>query len=147
MPSTISLTPSSAAPLDDLLERRHGRFRSVEAETFGSGVLDVEELLEALRFDELVEDAPLAEGFELDRLVGTLDALLDPRLLHGIGNMHELDAQAAAVGSLQDFDDLADRRMLEPQHVVDENRPVEILARRSRRMPDPVPAAAPARGA
>ena len=40
--------------------------------------------------------------------------------------MHELDAEAGAIGSLQDIGDLPDRRVLEAEHVVDEDRPVEI---------------------
>ncbi len=49
-----------AAALDDLLERRDQRLGAVEAEALGAGVLDVEELLEALGLDELVEDRLLA---------------------------------------------------------------------------------------
>ena len=120
------LDPERAAALDDLLERRNGRFRAVETEAFGSRVFDVEELLEAFRLDELVEDAFLADGGEFDDLVGPLDALLYPRLLHRIGNVHELDAEAAAIGSLQEIGDLPDSGALEPEHVVDENRPVEV---------------------
>ena len=49
-----------AAALDDLLERRDQRLGAVEAEALGAGVLDVDELLEALGLDELVEDRLLA---------------------------------------------------------------------------------------
>ena len=49
-----------AAALDDLLQRRDQRLAAVEAEALGAGVLDVEELLEALGLDELVEDRLLA---------------------------------------------------------------------------------------
>ena len=43
-----------AAALDDLLERRDQRLAAVEAEALGAGVFDVEELLEALRLDQLL---------------------------------------------------------------------------------------------
>ena len=55
-----------AAALDDLLQRRDQRFAAVEAEALGAGVLDVEELLEALGLDQLVEDRLLALAGEGD---------------------------------------------------------------------------------
>ena len=72
-----------AAALDDLLERRDQRLRAIEAEALGAGVLDVEELLEALGLDQLVEDRLLALGRELDLLVGPFHALLDPGFASG----------------------------------------------------------------
>src|ERR1700745_1058566 len=94
-----------AAALDDLLERRDHRLAAVEAEALGTGELDVAELLEAFRLDQLVEDRALALAREADLLVGPLDALLDPGLLHRIGDVHELDAERLAVGAAQDRDD------------------------------------------
>jgi hypothetical protein len=90
-----------AAALDDLLQRRDQRLAAVEAEALGARVADVEELLEALRLDELVEDRALALAGEGDLLVGPLDALLDPGLLGRIGDVHELDAERLAVGALE----------------------------------------------
>ena len=49
-----------------------------------------------------------------------LDALLDPRLLRRRGDVHELDADVAAVGAAQDLHDLADGRHLQTEHLVDE---------------------------
>jgi hypothetical protein len=120
------LEAERAAALDDLLQRRDQRFTAVEAEALGALVLDVDELLEALRLDQLRQDRLLALGRELDRLVRTFDAGLDPGLLLGIGDMHELDAERRAIGALQDLDHLADGRVFEAQHIVDEDRPVEI---------------------
>ena len=40
--------------------------------------------------------------------------------------MHELDADVPAVGAAQDLQDLAHGRHLEPQHLVDEDRAVEV---------------------
>ena len=45
--------------------------------------------------------------------------------------MHELDADMPAVGTAQDFHDLAHGRDLEAEHLVDEDRPVEIRVRES----------------
>jgi hypothetical protein len=46
------LDAQRAAALDDLLERRDRGFRTIKAEALGSGILDVDELLEAFGFDQ-----------------------------------------------------------------------------------------------
>src|SRR5947209_2229370 len=88
------------AALDDLLERGDHRFCPVEAETFGAGELDIAELLESFRFDELRKDRPLTLTGEGDLLVRAFDAFLKPGLLDGIGNVHELDAERLAISAL-----------------------------------------------
>ena len=81
-----------AAALDDLLQRRDQRLAAVEAEALGAGDICVEELLEAFGLDQLLEDGDLALAGEGDLLVAALDALLEPGLLRGVGDVHELDA-------------------------------------------------------
>ena len=115
-----------AAPLDDLLECGDERFGAVEAETLGALVLDVDELLEAFGLDQLLQDRPLAFRREGDALVLTFDAGLDPGLLGGVRNMHELDAERRAVGPGQDLQHLPDARIFEPQDLVDEDRAVVV---------------------
>ena len=115
-----------AAALDDLLQRRDHRFGAVEPEALGAGEFQVAEFFEAFGFDELVEDRALALAGEGDLLVGPLDALLNPALLRAVGNMQKLDAERLAIGAAQNGDDLADGAEFEPQHLVEENRPVEI---------------------
>ena len=115
-----------AAALDDLLERRDHRFAAVEAEALGAGEFQVGEFLEAFRLDQLLEDGALALARESDLLVRPFDALLNPRLLRRRRDVHELDAERLAVGALQDRDDLAQRPELEPEHLVDEDLPVEV---------------------
>ncbi len=56
----------------------------------------------------LLRIARLALAGEGDLLVRPLDALLEPGLLLGVGDVHELDADRAAIGPLQDRDHLAD---------------------------------------
>src|SRR5262249_59399210 len=115
-----------AAALDDLLERGDQRLGTVEAEALGAGELDVAELLKAFGFDQLVENGAAALAGEADLLVRPLDALLDPRLVRGIGDVHELDAQRLAVGALADADDLAQRAVFEAEHVIEEDLAVEV---------------------
>ncbi len=52
---------------------------------------------------------------------------LDPGLLVGILDVHELDADRAAIGLAQDGLDFPQRRGLAAEHVVDEDRLVEIV--------------------
>ena len=115
-----------AAALDDLLQRRDHRFAAVETEALGAGEFQVAEFLEAFGLDQLVEDGALAFARERDLLVGAFDALLDPALLRAVGNVQELDAERLAIGAAQDVDHLADRAEFEPEHLVEENRAVEI---------------------
>src|SRR5215210_4389480 len=112
--------------LDDLLQGRNGRFRPIEAETLGAGELDVAELLEPFGFDELGQNRPLALAGEGDLLVGAFNPFLQPGLLDGIGNVHELDAERLAIGALAKGDDLPQGREIQTQHVVDENRAVVV---------------------
>src|SRR5262249_15081920 len=120
------LHPERAAALDDLLERRDHRFGAVEAEALGAGEFQITEFLEAFGFHELVEDGALSFAGERDLLVRAFDALLNPALLCAVGNVQELDAQRLAIGAPQNGDDLTDRAEFEPEHLVEENRPVEI---------------------
>src|SRR5215468_2219540 len=96
------------APLDDLLKRRDHGLAAVEAEALGSGEFHVAEFFEAFGLDQLVEDGALAFAGERNLLVRSLDALLDPALLRGAGNVEEFDAKRLAIGPPQDSDDLAD---------------------------------------
>ena len=115
-----------AAALDDLLHRRDQRLGAVEAEALGAGVFDVEEFLEAFRLDQLVEDRALALAGEGDLLVAAFDALLDPRLLRGVGDVHELHAERLAVGAAQDGEDFAQGSELEAEHHVEEDAAVVV---------------------
>ena len=111
-----------AAALDDLFQRRNHGFAAVEAEALGAGEFEIEELLEALGLDELVQDRALALAGEGDLLAGALDARLQPGLLGGIGDVHELEADRAAIGAAQDRQHLRDRsRISRPEHAVDED--------------------------
>ena len=80
---------------DDRLERRHRALAAVQAEALGARELDVEEALEALGDDELLEDLLLALGGRPQQVVRALHPGLDPGLLVGILDVHELDADLA----------------------------------------------------
>ena len=115
-----------AAALDDLLERGDHQFGAVEAEAFGAGEFQVAELFETLGLDQLVEDRALALAREGDLLVRPLDARLDPALLRGVGDVHELDAEGLAIGAAQNGEDLTQRAEFEAEHLVDEDLAVVV---------------------
>jgi hypothetical protein len=84
-----------------------------------------QEALEALGLDQLVEDGALAFRREGDVLVRALDALLDPGLLVGVGDVHELDADACRSRCGAGWPGSRARvAVLQAQHVIDEDRPV-----------------------
>src|SRR3954470_3774395 len=118
-----------AAALDDLLQRRDQRFGAVEAEALGAGEFEVAEFFKTFGFDQLAQDRAPALGREADLLVGAFDALLDPGLLRGVGDVHELDAERLAVGALAERDDFLERAVFEAEHVVEEDLAVEISLR------------------
>ena len=115
-----------AAALDDLLHRGDQAFAAVEAEALGAHVLDVQEFLEALGLDHLVQDRLSTFPGERDLLAVAFDPLLQPRGLLGVGNVHVLQREGAAVGAFHDVEDLPDRPMLKPQHVVEEDGPIHV---------------------
>ncbi len=102
-----------AAALDDLFQRRDHRLAAIEAEALGAGEFHVAEFFKAFGFDELVQDGALAFAREGDFLVLAFDALLQPRLLRGVGDVHEFDAERLAVGALYDGENFAQRGKLE----------------------------------
>ena len=111
---------------DDRLERGDGALAAVQAEALGARELDVEELLEALGLGEVLEDLALVLGGGGEHAARALDPGLDPGLLLRVLDVHELDADRAAVGLLQHLHDLAQRGLLQAQHVVEVELAVEI---------------------
>ena len=120
------LDPQRAAALDDLLHRGDQRLAAVKAEALGAHVFHMQELLEPLGLDQLVEDRAAAFAGELDLLAVALDPLLEPAGLLGVRDVHELQRKGAAIGALHQIDDLAHRRDLKAEDVVDEDRPVHV---------------------
>src|SRR5215468_9008841 len=115
-----------AAALQDLLQRRYQRFAAVQAEALGARVFTVEEALEQLGGRQPLQNRALAHVGEAGLVVADLDALLDPGLLARILDVHELDADIAAVGLAQGRHDLPQRRGLVSQQVVDVDRPLQV---------------------
>ena len=118
------------AALDDLFQRRDGRFAAVQAEALGARMLLVEEFFEYLGLDQAAQDRLLALGGEFGAVFDRLDPGLDPRLLVRILDVHEFHADGAGIGRLAAGDDLAQRRgVAEAEIVVDIDAPVEVTRR------------------
>ena len=101
-----------AAALQDLLDAGDQRLAAVEAEALGADELHAEIVLEPLGLDDPLQDRLAAFDRELGVVLDVLDALLDPGLLVGILDVHELDADRAAIGLAQAVPDLAQGRGL-----------------------------------
>ena len=101
-------------------------FATIKAEALGAGIFDIEELLEVFACNQLGQNGFLALRCEADFLVFAFNALLQPGFLFGVGDMHELHTQGAAIGALQDFDDLAYRCFFKAQHIVEKDRAIKV---------------------
>ena len=69
----------------------------------------------------------LAALGEFGAVVDLFDPLLDPGLLLRVLHMHELDTDAAAIGAVQQLDDLPQGSCFQSEDIVDEDRAVPIL--------------------
>ncbi len=117
-----------AAALQDLLDARDQRFAAVEAEALGADELDAEIFLQTLGLDHALHDHAPAFEREVGAVLDVLDALLDPRLLIGIGDVHVFHADLAAVGLAQAVHDLAQGRgVAEAQGAENQDRTVPVV--------------------
>ncbi len=110
----------------DGLQRRDRDLAAFQPEALGADIAPLAERLETLGLGELAQDRALLVPGQPPRPGSALDAPLDPRFLPWVLDMHELDADRPAVARLHDGHDLADGRRLEAEHVVYEDRAVEI---------------------
>ncbi len=117
---------SRGGGFDDGVHRRDRDLATFEPEPFGGDVATLAERLEPLGLGELAEDAALGLGIEAVGPRRPFDLALDPGLLFGILDVHEFDADMAAIGLTKDGHNLAQCRGLAAQHVVDEDQPVEV---------------------
>ena len=89
----------------DVVEQRDQGLAALEGEALLAHELRLEELLEGLGANESAQDVTLCVGG--GGLVRALDALLNPRALLGVLDVHVLDADRACVGIVQAREDVA----------------------------------------
>ena len=94
----------------DVVEQRDQGLAALQREALLAHELRLEELLEGLGADEGAQDVALRLGG--GGLVGALDALLDPRALLGILDVHVFDADRARVGVVQAREDVAQQHLV-----------------------------------
>ena len=109
-----------------LFDQRNHRFTTIKTETLGACVFSVQILLKDLRLRQALQNCPSANIREIRAIADAFDPLLNPGLLLRLLDMHELNADLAAIGLLKNFDDLAQRGAFHTDHVVDEDGPVHI---------------------
>jgi hypothetical protein len=95
--------------VEDAVEQRDQRLAALEREALVADVLRVQEALEALGLDHLLEHALLAREVERRVVARRLHPVPQPLLALGVGDVHVLDADRAAVGLAQPVEDLAQR--------------------------------------
>ena len=115
----------AAAP-QDRLERRHQRFRALDAKTLGAGVTAVEKPLERLGRRQNFENILLFGGRKAMAALPALELLLDPDAFSRHLDVHIFDADLAAVGPAQDIDNLAQTGALAVEDAVEKDLAIEI---------------------
>ena len=110
-----------ATALDDLLQSWNKRLATIQAKAFCALVFDIDILLKAFGLDEFAQNCLLAFNCKGNALVRPFDALLQPTLLIGVGNMHELDAYGRTIGSLEDLQHFGNGCCFKSEHPIDEN--------------------------
>ena len=116
-----------AAALHDLLDARNERLAAIDAEAFRAGIFFMQELFEHLGGDQALQDRALAVDGEIGLVARLLDALLNPSALDRIADMHEFNADRAAIGLLEGREDFIERRGFHVEKIADENRAVEVF--------------------
>ena len=109
---------------DDCVEEGDHRLGALEAEALLPDVLGLQEGLEGLGLVELAEDAHLLVVRGLD--VRHLEVRLQPLALSGVGDVHVLDADGAAVGVAQHAEDVAQQSLALAAEAADDELAVEI---------------------
>ncbi len=100
--------------LDNRLYGWDGCFPAFQPESLRCHVASLTEGLEALGFGKLPKDGPLGVRIEGREPGGSLHLTLDPGLLFGVLDVHELHADMAAIGLPQDGQDFPQAGRLAP---------------------------------
>ncbi|MNZ44518.1 hypothetical protein D3C78_621510 [compost metagenome] len=100
-----------AGALDDLVDHRDQALAAFQTEALGARVFGTQVLLQALGRSQTLEQVRARFSGEVRTATHAFQTLGEPVALLGIDDMHELGANAAAVGAFQAVDDLAQGRL------------------------------------
>ncbi len=118
--------PRLHAQLHDRLQGGERRLAAVEAEALRSRVLLVQKLLERFGGGETLEDLELPLVLQARALEHALHPQLDPCLLVGVLQVHELEPHGSAVVATHHLHDFTHRRRIETQDPVQIDGPVHV---------------------
>ena len=111
---------------DDRVQRGDGDLTPLQPEALRGDVALLAERLEPLGFRQLLQHLALLARVHGVQPRCAFDLALDPGLLFGVLDVHELDADRAAIGVAEDADDFAKGGGFAAQHVIDEDRAVHV---------------------
>ncbi len=120
------LGPLSTATLDKLMEQRDQGIATLHGEALLAHIAGMEIFLDTLRRRQPLQDLFLARGAKARITPSALQALLEPALLLGIGNMHILRAYRARVHLLEQPHDLAQRQLCRREQRAGMERDIHI---------------------
>ncbi len=115
--------------LGQFVEHGDERLAAVEAEPLLAAVPGLQEVLEAVGLDELPQDPELLPTGEFRAIADRLHLLLQPAAAGPVLDVHVLHADVAAVGVLEQGDDLAERGLAVQRQVSGVEGLPEILLR------------------
>jgi len=102
----------AAGALQQVVEQRDQGISPLEGEALLAHVLGVQVLLDALGGDQPLQELLLARRRQPRPAALPLEPLLDPALLHRIGDVHVLRAHRPAVDPLEPLDDIAEGQLI-----------------------------------
>src|SRR4029079_9286090 len=123
--------PSSPA-VDQTIKHGYHRFAAFKREAFLAEILGVQKTFELFRGDQLPEQAFLhvyRNRLRFDKF--TPDLFANPLLFFLALNVAVFDADLAAIGTLQDVEDVAQRRSFAIRETVGDDHSIEIPDRQT----------------
>ena len=105
----------AAAAADQRVHQRNQRIAAFQREALLADVLGVQVAFEAFGGGQPLEDAQLGRSVEAEAAGGAFEPLLHPAPLGGVGDVHELGADAAAVGGLEPVQQVAKLEFVGPE--------------------------------
>ncbi len=115
-----------ATAFDNLLHCRDQAFATIKAETLGAHVFDMQEFFKTFGLDKAVQDRLAAVFGECDFFAVAFDAFFQPARFFGVGDVHVLQCECAAISTLHDRHNLGHSGHFEAKNLVDKDRTIHI---------------------
>ena len=87
--------------LDQLIQQWDQAVRTLQRKALLADIAGMQVLLQATRSDQALQHVQTRLLWQLDLAMVQFDALLQPALLRGIGDVHVLEADGAAIGAVE----------------------------------------------